>query len=158
MIFRLPASVVINIVVLVTIVSVIQIPSKVNSYNILSIFPFSGKSHFHMFRTVSDALVARGHNVTVVGHFPLTKREQQPLNSNQGTYIDYSLVGTVPIYENITTDELMGNSLFEEFLLILQDGLDNCEGIMSSGRINELMRSEFKFDLIIVEVSDKMKY
>lgn len=155
--FRPSTAEVINIVLLVTMVTVIQIPRESDSYNILSIFPFSGKSHFHMFRAVMDALVARGHDVTVVGHFPIKKHEQQPQYSNRGTYIDYSLVGTVPVYENLTTDEVMGHGFLDEFLLILQDGLDNCEGIMSSGRINELMRSKIKFDLVIVEVSDKIE-
>lgn len=121
------------------------------SYNILAIFPFSGKSHFHMFRAVSDALVARGHDVTVVSHFPKTKR---PVDHWTGTYTDYSLVGTMPVYENFTTDEVTGSGYFNEFLVILQDGLDNCEKVISSGRIKDLIQSHnTRFDLVLVEVS-----
>lgn len=120
-------------------------------YNVLAIFPFSGKSHFHMFRAVMDALVDRGHDVTVVGHFPKTGR---PAEHPSGTYTDYSLVGTVPVYENYTIEEITGATFLHEFVAILQDGVDNCEGIMSSGRINEFIRSNnTQFDLVLVEVS-----
>lgn len=127
-------------------------------YNILAIFPFSGKSHYHMFRAIMDALVSHGHNVTVVSHFPKTS---VPLNEEKlrdddgyGTYTDYSLVGTVPLYENFTTDQVTSHGYFNEFLLILQDGLENCEGVLSSGRVNELIQSQpSKYDLVIVEVS-----
>lgn len=152
--FRISTAVVTNTVVLIAQVAVLQVPVTVDGYNILAIFPFSGKSHFYMFRAVLEALVDRGHDVTVVSHFPVTKQEQRPQNRKRGIYTDYSLVDTVPIFENLTTNEVTGNGFLEEFLFIMQDGLDNCEGIMSSGRINELMRSKVKFDLVIVEVSD----
>lgn len=120
-------------------------------YNILAIFPFSGKSHFHMFRAVSDALVARGHDITVVSHFPKSERL---INHQAGTYTDYSLVGTVPMYENFTTEQVIGNGYLDEFLAILQDGVENCEGIIASGRIDDLIRSHnAQFDLVLVEVS-----
>jgi len=120
-------------------------------YYVLAIFPFSGKSHFHMFRAVSDALVARGHDITVVSHFPQSERQ---IDHQAGTYTDYSLVGTVPIYENFTTEQVMGNGYLDEFLAILQDGVENCEGIMASGRIDDLIRYHIaQFDLVLVEVS-----
>lgn len=128
------------------------------SYQILAIFPFSGKSHYHMFRTLSDALVAHGHDVTVVSHFPkisVSLKDQKPRDYNRGgTYADYSIFGTMPLYENFTTDQVTGNGYLNEFLYILQDGLDNCEGVLSSGRLNKLIQShQFKFDLVLVEVS-----
>lgn len=130
------------------------------SYNILAIFPFSGKSHFHMFRAVSQALVARGHAVTVVSHFPETSSpppgQHQPRRerSANGSYTDYSLAGSLPVFENFTTDQLQtGNGYLNDILLILQDGVDNCEGVMSSGRLGALMQDRAKFDIVLVEVS-----
>lgn len=134
-------------------------------YDILAIFPFSGKSHFHMFRAVSDALTARGHHLTVVGHFPKTPQEPQTLQQSQigvidngdakgrGSYTDYSLFGSMPVYENFTIDEVTGNGYLEEMLIILQDGLDNCESVLSSGKLSQLIQSRAKFDLVLVEVS-----
>lgn len=135
-------------------------------YDILAIFPFSGKSHFHMFRTVSDALMERGHHLTVVGHFPKIPQEPQTSQQSQivtindgdarskgrGSYTDYSLLGSMPIYENFTTDEVMGNGYLEEMLLILQDGLDNCESVLSSGKLDQLIQTRAKFDLVLVEI------
>lgn len=124
-----------------------------NNYNVLAVFPFSGKSHFHMFTAVVEALEARGHNVTVVGHFPKRQSSPDPDNGH-GTHTDYSLAGTMPVYENLTADEVAYESgNIRQFLLILQEGLDNCEAVMSSGRLNDLMRSRQQFDLVLVEVS-----
>lgn len=150
-----------------TVVLVTAVVRCAAGYDILAIFPFSGKSHFHMFRTVSEALTARGHHLTVVGHFPKTPKEptrpQQSQNGDingggdegrgSGSYTDYSLFGSMPVYENFTTDEVTGNGYLKEMLIILQDGLDNCEAVLSSGRLSQLLQSRAKFDLVLVEVS-----
>jgi len=118
-----------------------------------------------MFRTVSEALTARGHHLTVVGHFPKTPKEPARPQQSQfsdidgdegretGSYTDYSLLGSMPVYENFTTDEVTGNGYLKEMLIILQDGLDNCEAVLSSGRLSQLLQSRAKFDLVLVEVS-----
>lgn len=125
-------------------------------YDVLAIFPFSGKSHFHMFRAIADALVDGGHDVTVVGHFPAgaegSGRGRGDRPEGAGTYTDYSVAGSVPVFENFTVDQFSGFGYLEQFLVILQDGLDNCEGVMSSGRLDELVRARAKFDLVLVEV------
>ncbi|XP_060876601.1 UDP-glycosyltransferase UGT5-like [Metopolophium dirhodum] len=149
-----------------TVVLVTAVVRCAAGYDILAIFPFSGKSHFHMFRTVSEALTARGHHLTVVGHFPKTPKEptrpQQSQNGDidgggdeargSGSYTDYSLFGSMPVYENFTTDEVTGNGYLKEMLMILQDGLDNCEAVLSSGRLSQLLQSRAKFDLVLVEI------
>lgn len=40
------------------------------SYRILGLFPHPGASHFHFFQPVMKALADKGHEVTVVSHFP----------------------------------------------------------------------------------------
>lgn len=42
----------------------------INCYNILGIFIHPGKSHFDMFYPLMRSLAERGHNVTVISHFP----------------------------------------------------------------------------------------
>lgn len=125
--------------------------------DVLAIFPFSGKSHYQMFRVVSDALVARGHDVTVVSHFPETRPTDGGGGGGRktGTRVDYSLAGTVPVYENFTVDDVAddGSGYLRQFLVILQDGVDNCEGVFSSGRLDRLVRSRARFDVVLVEVS-----
>jgi glucuronosyltransferase len=44
--------------------------ASVNSYRILGLFPHPGESHYHFFLPVLRALTERGHNLTVVSHFP----------------------------------------------------------------------------------------
>lgn len=146
-----------NPAVISTALLLVTVVGSTVGYNVLAIFPFSGKSHFQMFRAVSDALVVRGHNVTVVSHFPETVSagpRQQGDGRTAGSRIDYSLAGSIPVYENFTVDEVADDSGYlQQFLLILQDGLDNCEGVLSSGRLDELIRTRVEFDLVLVEVS-----
>lgn len=44
--------------------------SFAHSANILSIFPFPGKSHYVMFERLLRGLAEKGHDVDVVTHFP----------------------------------------------------------------------------------------
>ncbi|XP_050425774.1 UDP-glycosyltransferase UGT5-like [Adelges cooleyi] len=138
--------------VLVTLLATAATVHCVCSYNILAIFPFSGKSHFVMFKTISEALAAKGHNITVVSHFPKSSQSSHAEKQWKGNYIDYSIKDTVPVFENITIEEVFGNGIFREMLIILDDGLDNCNGVMSSGRLNDLMNAGAKYDLVLVEV------
>lgn len=44
--------------------------NDIKCYNILGIFIHPGKSHFDMFYPLMRGLAERGHNVTVISHFP----------------------------------------------------------------------------------------
>lgn len=147
-----------RIAVIAAITLSLAIPCPVIGYKVLAIFPFSGKSHFNMLRTVSDELVARGHDVTVVSHFPETSTGQHstPTNGRGGSRTDFSLAGTVPVFENFTVSQMAGNRYLDEFLLIMEDGVDNCESVLSSGRLTQLIRSGAKFDIVLVEVSYRL--
>jgi glucuronosyltransferase len=41
---------------------------------ILGIFPFQGKSHFIMASALLQELAKRGHDVTVISHYPQTEK------------------------------------------------------------------------------------
>lgn len=45
----------------------------IHSANILGIMPLNGRSHFQMAEALFRGLAENGHNVDVVGHFPLKK-------------------------------------------------------------------------------------
>ena len=49
---------------------------------ILGLFNVNGRSHFIMFESLLKGLAARGHQVYVVGHFPL--KNPMPINKSQG--------------------------------------------------------------------------
>ena len=44
----------------------------VSSYKILCLFPHRGRSHFEVVRTLIETLAHKGHEVTLLSHFPLT--------------------------------------------------------------------------------------
>lgn len=154
-----------TVAAVVTVVLLVAVAARhrtaaVAGFKILAIFPFNGQSHFRVFRAVSETLVARGHNVTVVSHFPPPRIPADTVTANRqrngpggGTFVHYSLAGTMPAFENFTVAEMTGYGYLERFLLIMQDGLDNCERVVSSGRLDGLMRSRAEFDLVLVEVS-----
>lgn len=66
--------------------------SFVSGFEILGVFPHPGKSHFDVFEPLMEKLALRGHNVTVLSHFP----REKPLNG----YNDVSLRGTSKILKN----------------------------------------------------------
>ncbi|KAF5302668.1 hypothetical protein FQA39_LY19052 [Lamprigera yunnana] len=115
-------------------------------YNILGIFPHTGKSHFNIFEPLMKALVRKGHNVTVISHFP-----QKDVLKN---YEDISLKGTFPILTNsFNIDGFSQSNLVRhyEFLRLLQMGQENCENVLTSHAIESFLKDNRKFDLTIIE-------
>lgn len=60
--------------------------------NILGLFPHPGKSHHDVFSALLEGLADKGHNITVLSHFPL-----KTIKKN---YNDVSLQGTMPLWVN----------------------------------------------------------
>lgn len=56
--------------VIVNILVMMMVISKSSSLHILGLFPHPGVSHFHFFHPIMVGLAEKGHNVTVVSHFP----------------------------------------------------------------------------------------
>lgn len=121
--------------------------ASVNGLKILGIFPLHGKSHFVMCETLVKALAAKGHEVDVYSHFPLSK----PVPN----YNDFSLKGTLP---NIVNN--MSYEYFQQFqtpnIKTMFDQLGNqiCE-LMDTPMFQELFKNLKKnqpYDLVLVEV------
>lgn len=114
------------------------------SARILAIFPHTGKSHFDVFEPLVLALAKRGHDVSVLSFFP-QKHKVDNLT-------DYSLVGSIPIFVNaMSLDMVDSNYRFQDFLLISKLGLDSCEPVLSSNSVTNLLNSDKEFDLLIFE-------
>ena len=120
-----------------------------NSYKILGVFPFNGKSHSMMFEPVMKELAKRGHQVDVVSHFPL----KEPLKY----YNDISLKGTSPDLQNNVTFELIQNfsdfNWIKDVLVMKENAL--CD-ILGHPVIQTLINQRAKngpYDLVISEVS-----
>lgn len=55
---------------LLLMVAFTSLPTPIQSYRVLGLFPHPGVSHFHFFHPIMRELAAAGHNVTVISHFP----------------------------------------------------------------------------------------
>ncbi|CAG4945820.1 unnamed protein product [Parnassius apollo] len=114
-----------------------------SSLNILGIFPYQGKSHFFVHRVYLQELAKRGHNLTVISHFP----EKEPPEN----YHDISLAGSIKILE----DDL---PLHRSYITVLQIGIflttagkENCEVILSNNEVQNMIKQKPKFDVVVVE-------
>uniref|UniRef100_A0A1B6L8F2 UDP-glucuronosyltransferase n=1 Tax=Graphocephala atropunctata TaxID=36148 RepID=A0A1B6L8F2_9HEMI len=116
---------------------------SVISADILAVFPHTGKSHFDVFEPLVLALAARGHRVTVLSFYP-----QKTVVAN---YTDISLVGLVPLRLNqVQFNEV--ESPIPDLISMSRMGLEMCEKILTFRPVRDLLNSEVKFDLIIVEL------
>lgn len=114
-------------------------------YKILGVFPHAGKSHFMVFLPILRELTRRGHEVTVISHFP----ETHPLPN----YTDISIVGAGQIgFNNIPTSMVVNSkirNIIDNYWLA-QIGAQNCEAL-NFPQIQNLITSNKTFDLIINE-------
>lgn len=116
------------------------------SYKILGIFPHPGISHFAVFKPVLEALSERGHQITVVSHFPSA--------TARTGYTDINLQGTCKNVSEIVLLNNVKGSRLEKYLgiaFVRPFATWCCEGGLASPQIQKLVRSEEKFDIILVE-------
>lgn len=71
------------------------IPISITASNILVFWPLPIPSHFRGFEPLFTELAHRGHNVTVVGHFP----KSTPVPN----YTDITITDQSKVYESLTT-------------------------------------------------------
>lgn len=118
-----------------------------SAYRILVLFPHPGKSHFGVFLPLFKALSEKGHQVTVVSHFP---------ESNQTDhYRDVSLSGTMdPLLEVISFVNFTG-SRYEKYtggLLIDYFARFTCPNVLENEGLHQLLKSDEKYDVILIEM------
>jgi glucuronosyltransferase len=118
---------------------------SVSSAKILALFPYIGKSHFDVFEPFVKELAARGHRVVVLSHFP----QKQPIPN----YTDVSLVGsiTTDATDRIDLQNMSGLKLLKSLVKEISTFLKSCDQMLSFDKVQELMKSEVNFDLIITE-------
>lgn len=113
--------------------------------NILAIFPHPGKTHVDVFKPLVLQLASRGHSLTVLSFFP----EKTPI----ANYTDISLVGEVPIFMNaIPLEYVKDLTPRSNFELTMDVGYNSCKRLMKTKQIQDLIKSENKYDLIIIEL------
>lgn len=78
---------------------VVSILISANGFKILGIFPYGGKSHFHVYEPLLLALAEKGHEVTVISHFPQEKPVPQYKDisvKNKSVILNFIDVRTLP--------------------------------------------------------------
>ncbi|XP_030023418.2 UDP-glucosyltransferase 2 [Manduca sexta] len=113
------------------------------SLNILGIYPYHGKSHFLVFRVFLHELANRGHNVTIISHYP---EKDPPAN-----YHDISLAGTMKIIEDNTPVEKSYMTLLDVSVFLGTIGTENCKVMLANKQVQNLIKQKPKFDVILVE-------
>nr|CAH7741476.1 unnamed protein product [Callosobruchus chinensis] len=122
----------------------------VDGYSILVVLSHPGKSHVDVFLPITKALAEKGHKVTVIGHYPLSR----PLPN----YKDVSLKNeSVHFVEAINVGQMDPSSrLVRYFMPTFLDymGKASCEVGMESKEFQEFMeqRNRHRFDLMIMEM------
>uniref|UniRef100_A0A1B6CCZ4 UDP-glucuronosyltransferase n=1 Tax=Clastoptera arizonana TaxID=38151 RepID=A0A1B6CCZ4_9HEMI len=117
--------------------------SYVRCERILAVFPFPGKSHFYSFEPLLTELTRRGHDVTVISHFPRT--------TPQMNYTDVVLTGStfesimVPVSE-METFAVSINYIMSSLAIVER----NFESVYKDESVQALFNATF--DLVITEL------
>lgn len=117
---------------------------NVEPLSILGVFPYQGRSHFYVFESYLRELADKGHNITVISHFPLNK----PIKN----YHDISLAGKSIVFENVLPVQQSSTLLAIIGVLgMAYTGIENCEKMLEDEDVQDLWKSKRKFDVVVVE-------
>ncbi|CAH2090414.1 unnamed protein product [Euphydryas editha] len=119
------------------------LPCNISALNILGIFPYHGKSHFIVFKVYLEELAKRGHNVTVISHFPQADPPER--------YHDISLAGSLDSIEDNLPFHRSFLTLLEIGLSLTNSGNDNCKVLLANKDVQNIVKQKQKFDVIVIE-------
>lgn len=119
--------------------------SLISSSRILALFPYIGKSHFDVYEPYVRELAARGHQVVVLSHFP----QKHPV----ANYTDISLVGSITVdsVDRMELDSMSGIAMLKTAVKEVTLLWETCDKMLSFNKVQELLKSEETFDLVITE-------
>ncbi|XP_011178887.3 UDP-glycosyltransferase UGT5 [Zeugodacus cucurbitae] len=113
---------------------------------ILGLFPHPGVSHFHFFHPIMRGLAEKGHDVTVISHFP----DKSP----PAHYRDLPLTGLNTLTNSVDLQILKSQTFYShfiEFFLLHNWGKDACNLTLRSDALAQVLRQRQHFDVIIME-------
>ncbi|KAF5292540.1 hypothetical protein FQR65_LT01686 [Abscondita terminalis] len=116
------------------------------AYKILGLFPYEGKSHYMTFEPLLRALAAKGHEVTVLSHFP----QKNPLPNFKDVDISSEFETT-----NVVDLNLLTASRFQKYatpILLAYLGYLSCSSGLSNKNLQDYINSDPEIDIIISEV------
>ncbi|XP_055537533.1 UDP-glycosyltransferase UGT4-like [Wyeomyia smithii] len=131
-----------SILLLIASIIVIALSDVVNSAKILCLFPTGSKSHVLGPQTLLKHLASRGHEVTMVSAFPLSK----PVKNYRDVY--------VPIqsgFDTMMSKFMQGGSrnMFRMMPVVAKISMDYNNDTLNSPQFQQLVREE-RFDLAIL--------
>lgn len=122
--------------------------SVCDSYNILILFPYPGKSHFVLYTQMFDILIAKGHNLTVVGF-----HHHQQTHPNFGEVLlgdgsedkdpEFLSIGQFEMPQRMR--RLRGVFFWVEFYE------RSCIGTHENEKFRKFLEENNKFDLLLVQ-------
>lgn len=117
-----------------------------NGYKILAILSDRGKSHFFALEPLMKTLAEKGHEVTVISHYP----QKKPLER----YKDVGLSKTGEIRINVfNLAQYQGyrQEMYRTPLSLAKMGYDACVEAFSLESVQQFMKTNQTFDLLIAE-------
>lgn len=119
--------------------------ASTNSLDILVILPYDGKSHFVVFKVLLNELLRKGHNLTVISHYPE--------NNPPPNYRDINLY--IPPKDFTPEDSLKLSRSYWDVLqvgvFLVTNGRKNCKILLANKEVQELVNKKTKFDVILTE-------
>lgn len=117
------------------------------SLRILAVFPHEGKSHLMVFQPVIRTLLDKNHEVTVI--------TRHSLNIQSNNIVEVLIEGKTEGINDFSLGmfDKSGTVLFFGSSFVLTSiGIDACCTMLSNDKVQNLMLSNEKFDLIIAEM------
>lgn len=128
-----------------------MVPVSINGLRILAVFPYTGKSHHYVFEPLLQQLLAKGHELTVISHFPDRNAPENRKDihivkdmSKSENAVDLSEFESIP--------KLMGfmQTAFEgDFLYSV--GVEMCHALLTNDGVKELIEKKAEFDVALIE-------
>ncbi|XP_004533721.1 UDP-glucuronosyltransferase 2B19 [Ceratitis capitata] len=113
---------------------------------ILGLFPHPGISHFHFFHPIMRGLAEKGHDVTVISHFP----DKSP----PARYKDLPLTNLETLSDSVDLKFFENRRFynhFVEFFLLYEWGRSACNTTLRSDALAQVLRQRQRFDVVIME-------
>ncbi|XP_008204964.1 UDP-glucuronosyltransferase 2C1 [Nasonia vitripennis] len=113
---------------------------------ILALMPYNGKSHFYFAQVLFEELAIRGHDVTVLSHFP----RKTPLTN----YRDISMTSEISKgVHGVSMEDMSARSLYSKMMVFFDRGLYQvCHEGLAHLNVQKLLKSNEHYDLLITEM------
>uniref|UniRef100_A0A7G3B246 UDP-glucuronosyltransferase n=1 Tax=Lutzomyia longipalpis TaxID=7200 RepID=A0A7G3B246_LUTLO len=115
-------------------------------FRILGLFPHPGESHYQIFQPIMQALAARGHEVTVLSHFP-----DRANTTNLRVLVIEEHTSLLNVMDLAVFDNRRAYNHFLEFFMLYDWGTQSCRKALGSAALQHLLASGETFDLVITE-------